>query len=69
MTKRKQTLDSALESMLVEEIELIREKDESGKFMHSTTERMKVFDRALKLKALNQKEESPNWGSAFKDKE
>ena len=36
-----------------------------GDYVYPTLERMRVYDRALKLEMVKVKIESPEWGSAF----
>ena len=59
-------VDAALDKAIAEEIERVTKKKADGEYVHSITERMKVYDRALKLEALKQKGHNPGFGGNFK---
>lgn len=58
-------INRALEKALAEELKEITEKDDHGGFKHSPVDRMRVYDRALKLEQIKLKIQDSDWGSQF----
>jgi len=58
-------LNAELEKALAEEIAEITKKvtdgDKKGQYVYDTVERMRVYDRALKLEQLKLKVDDPEW--------
>lgn len=82
MTKRKSgQVNAALEKALEAELEEVRRKHAEdvmdgekkvatkGENVYSLIDRMRVYDRFLKLEQLKLKVDDPEWGSKFGDKE
>lgn len=67
-------LNAELEAALAEEVKEISRKHETdgeghkrGAYVYPTVERMRVYDRALKLEQLKLKVDDPEWGSKFRE--
>lgn len=58
-------INKALEDALAAELKEVAERDDEGKFKYSVVERMRVYDRALKLESIKLKLEDPEWGKEF----
>lgn len=62
-------VNAALERALAEELKEVTRKEaegeNQGKFVYSIIERMRVYDRALKLESIKLKADDPEWGKAF----
>lgn len=67
MTKKATSkVNIELEKALAEELKSVTTKDHEGNYKFSIVERMRVYDRALKLESIKLKIESPEWGEEFK---
>lgn len=67
-------LNDELEKAMAEEVRLIRQKyaedddatgRKKGEFKYDVLERMRVYDRALKLEAIKLKVDGSEWGKEF----
>jgi hypothetical protein len=78
--KPKNALYSALEKALIDEMSEVTKKrdaddvNEEGKivakqgdYVYPTVERMRIYDRALKLEQVKLKMDDPEWSQAFRD--
>ena len=56
-----------LEKQLTEELKASRKKDTEGNFIMPFLDRMRLFDRGLKLEAIKSKMDDQGYGSGFDD--
>lgn len=59
-------VSEALEKAIAAEVEEISKKGDDGKFVHSVIDRMRVYDKALKLESIKAKLPDEDYGSKFK---
>ena len=64
---RPERVNKALTDQIYAELREMKTRNSKGDFVHPLAERMKVIDRALKLEAIKQKADNPDFGTAFAD--